>query len=401
MGAKGVVVLLAFPPIVFLSRNDVHPLLFAGLLTGAFAYALLFDSDSSVAELHPDTDVKLKEEKPLSEKVDAVGLAFVVLIVGYGALTLLSVGVGWTATLVAAVAVLGAVVYDYVAVEGDEDDPLSVDVVGFAVAEVLVLRTLVMATGWGDFANSATFGALAFLVYVGTVLAFAGHAAVTREVIVSRTDDDIHSTLYGILGKARTVEDDTTRRRMAAEVRRATSALDGVELPTAVEDGEGNVPIVVSTRQPDGRMFTTDADEVLGTAADEGFTGYVVYGNDVLIFRNGGLSKYYVDDEYGYDAHELDDRITEATFHSLDHAALNSLDEVTPSEEIGAALVAPDEGSEEASEAEVAETEGESTEADEETEDEDEDSGKLEIGGEKIDVDEMFEKADEIIDELE
>lgn len=390
LGAKGMIVLVAFPAVVLLSADDVHPVLAGGLLAGGFVYAALVDADSSVVDLHPDTEVKLKQQKTIAERVDAVGVVFVLLALGYTVLSVWGIPVDWRATVVAAGVVLGAVVYDYVAGD-DEGDHLSVDVVGFAVAEVLVLRAVVTGTGWVGFADSATFGAIAFLVYGGTVAAFAGHEAVTREVVVSRTDDEIHRTLFGVLGNVRTVEDGTTRTKMAAEMRRAAGSLDGVELPSVVEDDEGAVPVVASTRQPDGRLFTTDADEVLQTAADEGFTGYVVYGNDVLIFRNGGLSKFYVDGEYGYDARELSDRVTEATFHSLDHSTLNELDEVTPNEERGAAVVTDEEKKESAEDEDTAET----------SETEDEGTNKLEIGGEEIDMEEMFEKADDIIDELE
>lgn len=391
LGAKGMIVLVAFPAVVLLSADDVHPVLAGGLLAGGFVYAALVDADSSVVDLHPDTEVKLKQQKTIAERVDAVGVVFVLLALGYTVLSVWGIPVDWRATVVAAGVVLGAVVYDYVAGD-DEGDHLSVDVVGFAVAEVLVLRAVVTGTGWVGFADSATFGAIAFLVYGGTVAAFAGHEAVTREVVVSRTDDEIHRTLFGVLGNVRTVEDGTTRTKMAAEMRRAAGSLDGVELPSVVEDDEGAVPVVASTRQPDGRLFTTDADEVLQTAADEGFTGYVVYGNDVLIFRNGGLSKFYVDGEYGYDARELSDRVTEATFHSLDHSTLNELDEVTPNEERGAAVVTDEEEKESAEDEDTAETVGS---------EEDEGTNKLEIGGEEIDMEEMFEKADDIIDELE
>jgi hypothetical protein len=390
LGAKGVVILVAFPPVVILSGDDVHPVLAGGLLAGGFGYALLVDSDSSLVDLHPDTEVKLKRERSATEKIDIVGLVLFVLVLGYLLLTLWNVPVGWRATIVGAAAVLAAVVYDYAAVE-DEEGGISVDVVGFAVAEVLVLRSVVTSTGWVEFADSLTFGAIAFLVYVGTVAAFAGHAAVTREVIVSRTDDEIHGTLFGVLGNLRIIDDKTTRKKMAAEMRRAAASLDGVELPSVVEDNEGAVPVVVSTRQPDGRLFTGEVKEVLETASEDGFTGYVVYGDGVLIFRNGGLAKFYVDGEYGYDARELEDKITEATFHSLDHATLNDLDDVTPSEERGAAVVTGEED----------ETVPVEDGTDEEEESEGGDGDKIEIGGEKIDVEEMFEKADEIIDELE
>jgi len=398
LGAKGVVTLVAMPAVVLLSTDDVHPVLAGGLLAGAFGYALVVDSDSSLKDIHPETEIKLKQPKPVTERVDAVCAAFLALSLGYVALSALNLPVDWRATLVAASAVTGAVVYDYVVVDEDEG-PLSVDVVGFAVAEVLLLYGIVTGTGWMGFAGSPTFGALAFLVYGGTVVAFAGHAAVTREVIVSRTDDDIHTTLYGVLGNLRAVSDEMTRAEMASEMRRAANSLDGVRLPTVIEDDRGSVPVVVSMRQPDGRLFTTDVDEVLETARDEGFTGYVVYGEDILVFRNGGLAKFYVDGEYGYDADELDDRITEATFHTLDHGTLNKLDDVTPSEttETSAEEDLPDELQEEETEAAAAAT----ADAEAGSEGEDAVPGKLEIGGDEIDVEEMFEKADEVLEELE
>jgi len=394
IGAKGVVVLIALPAAVVLSGDVVHPVLAGGVLTGGLVYALLVDSDSSEADIHPETDVKMRRDKPLVEKVDGVGLAFVALSLGYIGLAATGIGVDWRAAVVGASVVVGAVVFDYVVTTSDDDD-LSVDVVGFAVAEVLILYALVTGTGWDGFAESTTFGAIAFLIYVGTVVAFAGHAAVTREVVVSRTDDDIHGTLFGILENARDIEDETTRKGMASEVRSAAESLDGVELPSVVEDDEGVVPVVISTRQPDGRLFATDPEEVLETARDEDLTGYVVYGGDVLLFRNGGLSKFYVDGEYGYDARDLDGDILEATFYSVDHGALNALDGVTPSEERGATVVEKQVVKDDEDE-EDAETETETEEGAEEDE-----IGTLDIGGDEIDVEEMFEKADEVIDELE
>lgn len=393
MGAKGIVVLIALPAAVVLSGDIVHPILAGGVLTGGLVYALLVDSDSSEADIHPETDVKMRRDKPLVEMVDGVGLAFVVLSLGYIGVAATGIGVGWGAAVIGASVVVGAVVFDYVVTTSDDDD-LSVDVVGFAVAEVLVLYALVTGTGWDGFAESATFGAIAFLIYVGTVVAFAGHAAVTREVVVSRTDDDIHGTLFGILENVRDVKDEKMRKEMASEIRSAAESLDGVELPSAVEDDEGAVPVVVSTRQPDGRVFATDPEEILETARDENLTGYVVYGGDVMLFRNGGLSKFYVDGEYGYDASELDGDILEATFYSVNHGALNALDGVTPSEETGTVVVTEKEVIED-------DEDEEGMEAEEKEKAEEDEIGTLDIGGDEIDVEEMFEKADEIIDELE
>lgn len=392
LGAKGVVVLLAFPAVVFLSSEDVHPVFAGGVLAGAFGYALLVDSESLTDDIYPGSEVKLKREKPLPERIDAVGFAFVLLTLGYVVLSFFGVGADWRMALLAAGVTAAAVVYDYFAVSESEEMELSVDVVGFAVAEVLVVYAMVTGTGWSSFAGSVTFGALAFFVYAGTVAAFAGHAAVTREVLVSRTDDEIHGVLLGLLGDIGALDDEATRKKMASGMRVAIDCLDGVSLPTEIEDSEGYIPAVVSTRRPDGSLFATDADEILETAENERFTGYVVYGENVLIFRNGNLSKFYVNGEYGYDADELNDSVTEATFHALNHRALNNLDEVTPDKETATGVDR---------EVETEEKTEEETVGDEDEAEDEEEGTKLEIGGDEIDVEEMFEKADEIIEDLD
>jgi hypothetical protein len=102
------------------------------------------------------------------------------------------------------------------------------------------------------------------------------------------------------------------------------------------------------------------------------------------LFRNGVLAKWYEDGEYGHDKEGIEERVADATFHTLDHTTLNHLDDVTPQDED---VVEPDE-----------------VEPDEGDEDDDEDTGgskTLNVGGEEIDMEEMFEKADEVMEELE
>jgi hypothetical protein len=400
LGAKGVVILIAFPGVAFLSSDDIHPVVAGGVLAGAFVYAVIVDSDSLTEDIYPGSEVKIKSERSVFERLDVVGLSFVFLVLGYLLTSVLDIGVDWRGSLAAAVVVFSAVIYDYFFRARSEEEEVSVDVVGFAVAEVLVFYSIVMGTGWEGFANSATFGGLAFLVYGGTIAAFAGHAVVTREVIVSRTGDDVHVALLDILEETRYIQDEESSREIASKVRQAAKSLDGVPLPTSVEDNDGPVPIVVSTRKPDWSLFGTSTEEILEAAKEQSFTGYSVYGNNVLIFRNGSLSGFYVDGEYGYEADELNETVTEATFHSTDHTTLNSLDGLTPTEESETESVVDEFEFEKEIEEDTPEKEADELEEEKE-EKQKEEATKLDIGGNEIDVEEMFEKADEVLDELD
>jgi len=348
-------------------------------------------------EIYEGSSVEIKTEEAFAEKLDAVGLSFVVLALGYVLVSYWGLGVDWRMSVVAAAVVFGAVVYDYVFDSDDEGE--AVDIVGFAVAEVLIIYSIVIGTGWGEFANSGTFGVLAFLVYAGTVAGFAGYAVVTREVIVSRTDDEIHDALIGAVAEVYYLDEveGDARYGLASYLRQASESLDGVRVPTLVNDGEGRVPVVVSTRTPDGRLFATDTDEILETAEEERLTGYAVYGSNVLFFRNGTLSKYYHEEEFGFDPDELDESVTEATLHALDHSELVDLDDVTPKQETVKVEEDSDGKDEETLEI-AAGKEGDGSDGD----GEDGDGGqKLDIGGEEIDMEEMFEKADEVMDEMD
>jgi hypothetical protein len=380
LGAKGVVALVAFPVTAVVSSvvSGTTALAVGGFVfTTAFLYALVVD----------------RERSPTDE-FDPVGVAFAVLAAGYTVLALTGAGVGALSAFVGALVVLAAVVYGYVFHEGVpedlssdalreiEADPLHIDVVGFAVAEILVVYSVLLGTGWGEFARSQGFAALAFVVYVGTVAVFAGYAVVTREIVVSRTDDEVHELLFGVLGDIAQVEDDVLRDDVASKMRLVAECLDGVKLPTVVEDEYGEVPVVLSTRRPDARRVEVPTDEVFGLAKEREFTGYAVHGDSVLLFRNGVLAKWYEDGEYGHDAEGLEDRVADATLHALDHTTLNHLDDVTPQDED---VVEPDDVEPE----------------EEEGDDEGSESSTLNVGGEEIDMEEMFEKADEIMEELE
>jgi hypothetical protein len=380
LGAKGVVALVVFPASAVVSTyvSDTTAVAVAGFVfTTAFLYALVVD-----------------RERSATDEFDPVGVAFALLAAGYTLLSVAGVGVVAPAAFVGALVVLGAVVYGYVFHEGVPDDlssdslsemesdPLHIDVVGFAVAEILVVYSLLLATGWTEFARSEAFAVLAFLVYVGTVAAFSGYAVVTREIVVSRTDDEVHELLFGVLSDVSQIDDAVLRNDIASKMRLVAEGLDGVKLPTEVKDEYGEVPAVLSTRNPEARRVEATTEEVVDVAVDKGFTGYVVHGEYVLLFRNGVLAKWYADGEYGHDTDGVEGEVADAGFHALDHMTLNHLDDVTPKKE---RVLEPDEVD---------------TDEDDDADDEDGTSKTLNVGGEEIDMQEMFEKADEVMEEL-
>jgi len=317
---------------------------------------------------------------------------------GYTVLFFTGTDFGWPSSFVASLLLFVAVVYDYAfggGTSGESDTettqgtgvgPLHIDIVGFVVTQLLLVHSILLATGWGQFANSSTFGALAFLVYTTTTAAFAGYAVVTREVVVSRTSEEVHEILIGVLGDVYDIENDVLREDIASKMRMTADCLDGVKIPTNVEDGYGEVPAVVPRRKPDRRSIQELAESVIKTAVDESFTGYIIHDENVLLFRNGLLIKYYRDGEYGYEIEDIKDTVGDATFHSVEHSTLNDLDDITPNE-----------GDVTDSEEVKKEIETKEEQKDEHKEGE----GKtLDIGGEEIDMDEMFQKADEIMEDL-
>ncbi len=371
---KGTVLLLAFPVGLFVWSE--YPDLVDPLAAGAvLAAALLL---GVVVDRHLDP----------RNRIDIVGVFFVIVALGYGGIAYQGIEFEWFHFFGAGVLVLVAVAYEY-AFRGrntsdglrDADvDPLNIDVVGFVVAELILVYSILHATGWGGFADSATFGALAFVVYTTTAAVFAGYAVVTREIVISRTSEEIHEALIGVLADVVDVDHEPLRKDIGLDMRKAAESLDGVKLPTVLEDSHGNVPVVVSTRRPDTRRADVTTEEVLELAKRQTFTGYAVHDHDeVLMFRNGELFCFYGDGRYLYDEDEIEDSVGDATFHSLEYQTLYDLEEITPDE---TTEWEPDEVKEGLEAKEV--SSGQSV------------GSKLEIGGEEIEVEEMFAMAEQI-----
>ncbi|MDY6779123.1 MAG: hypothetical protein SV760_00950, partial [Halobacteria archaeon] len=171
--------------------------------------------------------------------------------------------------------------------------------------------------------------------------------------------------------------------------------LDGVALPSTIEDSRGKIPIVLPDSDPSKRYRGNTVEGILEAIRSESLTGYVVTeDDDVYLARNGNLVKYYVDGEFGTDTDEIGRAPRTATLFELSHNFLNDVDSLTPSEYEGRVAEESDEGKFES----IAGNIGDTSES---AETSDEEDNVIQVGGDEVNIDEMFQKADEILEELE
>jgi len=412
LGIKGLMVLVGVP--VSLGVSAVAPdgldSAIAGMvITLAFACAVIADS--------------LRTPKTT---IDTVGGSLVLISAGYTGILLTELSFEWTYAVVGAGLLLGSVGYEYLS-KGDNTgvselrdtdvDPLHLDIVGFVTAEILVVYAVLHSTGWGSFANSKVFVILAYIIYVSTVAAFAGYAVITREIVVSRTADKVHDALASVLEDISGIEDEDLQKKLALNLRRVAECLDGVRIPTKLEDQYGRVPAVVSTRKPDLYRIEMKLKDVVRIAEKAGFTGYVLHDKDVLIFHNGNLSKFYTDGRYKQSIERLGVRVGDASFYELEYPTVKDFIDITPEEgdiknpqrvkqeiqdkEIEGGAVAGQNLNIGGQEVDINDMFSLAEEIVEETPPEEErDEKKLKVGGDEIDVDELMDRADNLMEDM-
>jgi len=374
LGARGLVLLLALPMVTALgtfSPETVREPVAGVLLTVTLVAAFFLDE-----RWFPD------------EEIDIVGVSLIAVAVAYTGIKLAGFSFSWWVGFLSAVFVFGAVLYEYISggtddetIQYTEADVIRVDIVGLVAAETLLFYAILRAAGWGNFAHSATFGVIVFILYTATVSAFAGYNVVTRQPREITIDDEMYDKIIGVVREVRDVSSDGVRNALATKIRLVIEGLEGVKLPTKIQDRYGEIPIILPTHAPAAVLTQAQTDEVIKEAEDAEFTGYVVHGDRTLLFRNGALFKYYHDGDYGYEKKEVPKTVADTTYHELSHSSVNEIDDLTPKKE---SVITPDEAKEK--------REVERTSSSDEV---------LEVGGNKINMDEMFERADEVIEEIE
>lgn len=411
LGVKGLMILAGVPVSLGVSavaRGALDPPIAGMVVTLAFACAVIADS--------------LRTPKTT---VDTVGVSLVVIAAGYTAILLTEVSFEWTYAVAGAGLLLGSVGYEYLSkgaatgasLHDTDVDPLHLDIVGFVTSEILVVYAVLHSTGWATFANSQVFVILAYIIYVSTVAAFAGYAVITREIVISRTADKVHDALASVLEDISGIEDKALRKKLALNLRRVAECLDGVRIPTRLEDQYGRVPAVVSTRKPDLHRIEMKLEDVVKLAEKAGFTGYVLHDNDVLIFRNGELSKFYTDGMYREDIDRMGIRVGDASFYELEYPTVKDFIDITPDEgdiknpekvkqeiedkEIEGGAMVDQNLNIGGQEVDVNDMFSLAEEIVEETPPEKErDEKKLKVGGDEIDVDELMDRADNLMEDM-
>ncbi len=259
----------------------------------------------------------------------------------------------------------------------DSDDLTHLDVVGFVFSELLLVYAIVVYAGWSSFAHHPVFPSLAF-VLVSTFFAVVAGYRVVREEVFITPDTDLNEVLVGLVRETKDVEDDVLRRDIASKLRSMSEVLDGVSLPTDVRDKYGTVPTVLPDEEPDHEVERCGMEEMLDEADRRRHTGYVLHGDDVYLTRNGALVTSFVGGEYTQEpSSKLE---TEARFHETTHAVVNQLEEVLPRDERDRIEPEPV--------------------ADEKTEPASTEDKMIQVGGQEVDIDDMFQRADDIIEDL-
>ncbi|MFW5929311.1 MAG: hypothetical protein ACOCT0_02705 [Halobacteriota archaeon] len=366
VGAKGTVLMLgllgaAAAGSAYPSTDDGrHTLVLAGSLLITLALAAAVAVDRAVG----DTD-----------EVDVVGVTMTVLAAAYTTAVALGAVPGWRYAGVSAVLLLGVVAVDYLRAAG-EDDPLQLDVVGFVVAELLVVYAVLVYAGWTEIAHHPAFAALAFVVASTFLAVTAGYSVVRREVVVS-PESELNELLVAVLREVKDVADEDVRADISSQLRLMAEKLDGYSLPTEIEDRYGGVPVVLPDEEPTWRKGEASTESVFEAAREERTTGYALHGEDLHLFRNGGHVLSFVEGEYTDEPTGVD---ADCRVYETSHAMVNQLESILPA--------AHEELPEPEPEAEEAETvSGESQKV-------------LNVGGQEVDIQEMFEKADDIIEDL-
>jgi hypothetical protein len=285
------------------------------------------------------------------------------------------------------------------------------DVVGLHGGVLLLLYSLLLAGAPLEFIYAPVFPAVLLFFAVSLLVTTIAYA--TRSPSI--TSDELHHRLVSVVRGLEDIEEDEDRQKLAEHVRAVAQALSGVAVPSRIEVEDGAVPVVLPATLPP--VYEADGVEDLTRRVREtGVTGYAVDDGDVMLVKNGTPTRYYLDEEdrFGHPDVLPDGRFEEPRLYPAAYVFVDAVESVVP--EPGK----PAEGERWAQDAvervedvqEDVDTllnggpddrtfykqKQDTEESDDPEDDETDDAGKIDVGGDELDLDEMFEKADEMFD---
>ena len=311
----------------------------------------------------------------------------------------------------------------YQAWRDDVDDAAEfvehLDIVGLHGGVLLLLYSLLLAGAPLEFIYAPVFPAVLLFFAVSLLVTTIAYA--TRSPSVA--SDELHHRLVSVVRGLGDIDDREDRERLGEHVRAVAQALSGVAVPSRVTVEDGAVPIVLPATGPP--VYEADgADDLIRRVEETGVTGYAVEDGDVMLFKNGTPTRYYLDEEnrFGHPDVLPDGRFENARLYPAAYVFVDSVESVVPEpgksvegdewaqdavervedvQESVDSLLDDDETRSGPDENVMTESDKESDEPNEDegpNEDKTEDAGKIDVGGDELDLDEMFEKADEMFD---
>lgn len=299
-----------------------------GVLPGAFLAVLL-----GVAVVYEDIR---------NDRVDAVGVVAIVLATVYTGLEYIGVTQGMWFPLVAAFFLLttaGAVAWRNV--EEDEETAAfvdNIDIVGLHGGILLVVYSILFAGASLEFIRSP-FLPVVLLFFVlsllGTTVAYAA-----RSPPVEVASDELHHKLVSVVRGLGDIEDDEDRETLGQHVRSVAGSLSGIEVPSRVRLSDGRVPVVLPVS--DEAVYEAhDVDDLLSELRERSLTGYAVHDDgNVLLAKEGEPVAYYVSpkDEFGTNSNVLPyGYFGDARVFTDSYAFVDSVESVLPLEGEGKA----------------------------------------------------------------
>ena len=361
------------------------------------------------------------------DRLDHVGVASVVIAATYSGLEYADVLQNLWFPVSAALLLL--VTSGYRAWRDDVDDAAEfvehLDIVGLHGGVLLLLYSLLLAGAPLEFIYAPVFPAVLLFFAVSLLVTTIAYA--TRSPSVA--SDELHHRLVSVVRGLEDV-DEKDRERLGEHVRAVAQALTGVAVPSRVAVEGGPVPVVLPAADPP--VYEADGvEDLLRHVEETEATGYAVDDGDVMLVKKGTPTRYYLaeEDRFGHSEVLPDGRFENARLYPAAYVFVDAVESVVPEpgrsvegdewaedavervEDVQESVdtLLADEGetdvgidaSTDDDEREPAEVrrEGGDTETEEDSDEETDDAEtKIDVGGDELDLDEMFDKADEMFD---